>query len=111
MNQQKQAIAFVLLAFISFTTANECSSPLQGPGCHTLGSGLEMFAEAFTGFNTELDNVPDDAISENEAAQTISSSALYIIKNVKYGVYLSVEEDIVVGGLSHVWQLNDEGNG
>ena len=85
MIHQKQVFTFALVAFICIAAANECTSPLQGPGCHSLGSGLQSIINAFTGFSAELENMAVDAITENEATQTITSSALYKIHNVHFG--------------------------
>ena len=66
MSIQKQAIVLAFFAFISLTVANECTSPLQGPGCHTLGSGLQSIIDAFTDFSAELENIVVDTLIESQ---------------------------------------------
>ena len=111
MSHQKQAIIFAFLAIICLTTANQCTSPLQGPGCYTLSSGLQSIVDAFTDFSSELESMVVDAVTDNEPVEEFNQEALYIIKNVRFGVYLTADGSSVVGGTGTKWQFNDEGNG
>ena len=101
MNPKVLIFIFAFLAF-DFTRAQECTSPLPGPGCYSIGSILSDIYDAAEDFvQTTIADAPSESGTEGTTTSPTPSNqvqgTLYRFRNYQWNKCLAASDGVATG--------------